>query len=202
MKSYSFRHAWLCAAFLFTLALFVDAANAQTAPPNVTVHLDPARTEIHWTLGGALHTTHGSFKLKGGLISFNPSTGAAQGEILVDVASGESGNESRDNHMRKDVLESDKYPQAIFHPTRVTGAVQAGVTQTVTVEGTFTIHGADHPLSLEMQVRIDGHDAVASTHFSVPYVAWGMKDPSTFMLRVGKNVDVEVAAKGQIDGLR
>jgi hypothetical protein len=29
-------------------------------------------------------------------------------------------------------------------------------------------------------------------------VAWGMKNPSKFLLRVGKQVDIEVTAKGSI----
>ena len=146
-------------------------------------------------------TVHGTFRLKDGMTTFNPQTGAAQGEILVDVTSGESGNPSRDSRMHKAVLESEKYPQAIFHPTRVTGALKAGATQTITVEGTLTIHGADHPLKLEIKVQVDGHDAVATMQFSVPYVAWGMKDPSSTLLRVGKEAAVDVVAKGQVDGI-
>jgi len=199
MRPLTSRRVPLCTALLLALTSLV---HAQSTPQNVTMHLDPASTEIHWTLGDVLHTVHGTFKLKGGLIAFDPQTGTAQGEILVDVTSGESGNQSRDGHMQKDVLESGKYPQAIFHPTRVTGVLKPGQTQTVTVEGTFTLHGADHPLKLETKVQIDGQEAVATTHFVVPYVAWGMKDPSTFMLRVGKEVDVDVVAKGQIGGVR
>jgi len=199
MRPLTSRRVPLCTALLLALTSLV---HAQSTPQNVTMHLDPASTEVHWTLGDVLHTVHGTFKLKGGLIAFDPQTGTAQGEILVDVTSGESGNQSRDGHMQKDVLESGKYPQAIFHPTRVTGVLKPGQTQTVTVEGTFTLHGADHPLKLETKVQIDGQEAVATTHFVVPYVAWGMKDPSTFMLRVGKEVDVDVVAKGQIGGVR
>jgi len=199
MRSLSSKRCSFCAILLFALSPFL---HAQSTPQNITLHLDPARTEIHWTLGDILHTVHGTFSLKGGMVAFDPQTGAAQGEILVDVTTGESGNQSRDGHMQKDVLESGKYPQAIFHPTRVSGALKPGQTQTVTVEGTFTLHGADHPLKLEIKVQLDGQEAVASTKFIVPYVAWGMKDPSTLVLRVGKEVDVDVVARGQIDGVR
>ncbi len=174
-----------------------SAAACSVAPQNITLYLDPARTEIHWTLGSTLHTIHGTFRLKGGMIAFDPQTGAAQGEILVDVTTGESGNQSRDAHMQKDVLESDKYPQAIFHPTKVTGVLKPGPPQTVSVDGTFTIHGTDHPLKLEMTVKVDGPDAVATTKFTVPYVAWGMKDPSTFMLHAAKKVDMDVVTKAR-----
>jgi polyisoprenoid-binding protein YceI len=194
----SLQNRSLCAAVLLTV-LFTAAARAQS--PKVTVNLEPAASEIRWKLTGNAHDTHGTFRLKGGQVTFDPATGEAQGELLVDLASGKSGDRSRDSKMQSDVLESAKYPQASFHPTKITGAVKAGATQTVTVDGTFTIHGADHPLKLEIQVKVDGSRATATTHFSVPYVAWGMKDPSTFLLRVGKDVNIDVVAQGTVEGL-
>ena len=71
----------------------------------------------------------------------------------------------------------------------------------MTAEGVFNIHGADHPLKLEIQVKVDGNQATATAHFSVPYVAWGMKDPSSFVLRVGKEVAIDVVAHGTVEGL-
>lgn len=189
----------LCAILLFALTPLL---HAQPAPQAVTLHLDPGRSEIHWTLSGNMHTVHGTFRLKGGLITFNPVTGAAQGEVLVDLSTGESGNHSRDSRMQSDVLESGKYPQAIFHPLKVTGTLKPGTTQNVAVEGTFTIHGSDHPLRVDAKVEVNGQDAAATARFSVPYVEWGMKDPSTFIFRVDKTVDVEIVAKGAIEGLR
>lgn len=193
------RHFVLGAALLFAL---VPLLGAQQAPQSVTLHLDPSSTEIHWILNGNMHAVHGTFKLKGGLITFDPATGAAQGEIAIDLSTGESGNHSRDSRMQKEILESDKYPQAIFHPEKVTGAVKPGSAQNVTIDGTFTIHGKDHPLRMEAKVDVNGHDAAATTHFSIPYVDWGIKDPSNFIFRVDKTVDLEIVAKGAIDGVR
>jgi polyisoprenoid-binding protein YceI len=135
------------------------------------------------------------------LITIDPQTGVAQGEVLVDVASGQSGSHGRDERMQRDVLESTKFPQAIFHPEKVVGSITGAAQQNVTVQGTFTIHGGDHPLELAMSIQIAGGSVTATTHFAVPYVAWGMKDPSTFVLRVGKRVDVDVVAKGSVEGL-
>ena len=199
MKSLPPHRPTLCIVLLLALSPFLQA---QSGPQAVTLHLDPSTTEIHWTLNGNMHAVHGTFRLKGGLITYDPSTGAAQGEVAVDLSTGESGNHSRDSRMQKEILESDKYPQAIFHPLKVTGAVQPGSPQNVTIDGTFTIHGADHPLRMEAKVGVNGHDAEAATQFSVPYVDWGMRDPSTFILRVDKTVKLEILAKGAIDGIR
>ncbi|MBV8632728.1 MAG: YceI family protein [Silvibacterium sp.] len=185
---------------LYAALLIVPVAVAQSTPQAITMHLDPSLSEIHWTLNGNTHTVHGTFRLKGGLITFDPSTGAAQGEIAVDAQTGESGNHSRDSRMHKEIIESDKYPQIIFHPEKVTGVVKPGSTESVTVDGTFTMHGKDHPMRLEAKVQVDGHEAVATTHFTVPYVDWGMKDPSNFLLRVDKTVDVDATARGRIEG--
>jgi polyisoprenoid-binding protein YceI len=190
----NFRRALVALA----ITLAVGSACAQSPSSKMTLHLDPAGTKINWTLKSVLHTVHGTFQLKGGLITLNEETGAAEGEIIVETASGESDNGSRDRRMRSDVLESTKYPEAIFHPQKVTGVVHAGQTQTVTVEGTFTLHGVDHPLTLQVKTALNGDTLTAETSFEVPYVEWGMKDPSTLMLRVAKQVQVNIEARATL----
>lgn len=183
------------------LAQVVPSIAPKLQTQSVTIHLDPSATQIGWTLTDVLHTVHGTFALKGGLITFDPTTGAAQGEIIVETDSGESGDGVRDRRMKKDILESGKYPEAIFHPEKVIGVLSNGQEQIVTVTGTFTIHGTDHPLTLQVRATLAGNVLHAITSFEIPYVAWGMKDPSTLMLRVGKDVKVDVDAKGSVDQL-
>ena len=187
---------------LFALLLgLVPVAEAQSPATKVTVHLDTEKTEIHWTLHTTLHTVQGSFRLKGGIMTFDPKSGAAQGEFLVDVGSGESGDKTRDEKMQSEVLESRKYPEAFFHPVKVSGVLKPGGTANLTVEGTLNLHGADHPLTLQTAVQMNGSDAVATTHFIIPYAAWGMKDESRLLLRVDKEVSVDVMARGTVDGI-
>ena len=134
--------------------VLVSSQLALAQNKGLKIQLDPAQTEIHWKLNGGLHTTHGTFKLKSGEFFFNPATGVAEGEILVDATTGESGNATRDKRMQDEVLESNRYPAIFFHPTKIKGAfkTQEG-TQELVGEGTFNIHGADHPRSCRSKCR-------------------------------------------------
>jgi polyisoprenoid-binding protein YceI len=187
---------------LIAVLVILSAQLAHAQDKGLKVLLDPAQTEIRWKLTG-LHTTHGTFKLKSGEFLFNPQTGLAEGEILVDATTGESGNAARDQKMQNEVLESNRYPAIFFHPTRMKGAFKSGEgVQELVGEGTFNIHGADHPLDLPLKVQIAGGMVTATTQFTVPYVDWGMKNPSKFLLKVGKQVEIEVTAKGTLQEVK
>lgn len=181
---------WLAAA-----ALLAGASAAEQI-----VEFDPAQTQVNFTLSTVLHTVHGEFKLKKGLIRFDPSTGAASGAIVIDATSGESGNSSRDSRMQKSILESQKYSEITFTPQRVKGQVAAQGDSQVEIEGTFSLHGADHPLTLAAKVTAKDGQMTATTHFVVPYIKWGLKNPSTFILRVSDTVDIDIHAMGHIGG--
>jgi polyisoprenoid-binding protein YceI len=184
---------------IITAVVLLSAHLAQAQNRSLKVVLDPAQTQIHWKVSSGLHPTHGTFKLKSGEFLFNPATGIAEGEILVDATTGESGNPARDKRMQDEVLESNRYPAIFFHPTQLKGTFKTGEgTQDLVADGTFNIHGADHPLQLPLKVQISAEMVTATTRFTVPYVAWGMKNPSKFLLRVGKQVEIEVSARGSI----
>ncbi len=44
-------------------------------------------------------------------------------------------------------------------------------------------------------------DLVATAHFSIPYVEWGLRDPSVLFLTVAKDVDIDIAVTGHITWL-
>jgi len=162
------------------------------------LELDPAQTHIEFTLSDFLHSVHGTFKLKSGTIRFDPVTGKAGGLVVVDVTSGESGNGSRDRKMHKDILESLKYPEATFAPARVTGRIETQGDSPLELSGIFKLHGREHEVTLATTVRRGGDQLTASTHLEIPYVDWGLKDPSTLFLRVDSQVEIDIKTVGRI----
>jgi len=162
------------------------------------VSLDPAKTQIKWELDGTVHNTHGTFRLKQCHIRFDPRTGVASGEVIVDAKSGESADSARDRRMHKDVLESGKYPVIRFVPQRVDGKLAGQGSSSIRISGTFEVHGDKHAITVPAEVKVDGNQISGTVRFEIPYVEWGMKDPSTFILRVDKDVKIELDAAGQI----
>jgi len=181
------------------IALALAAASCAhiTAQPTV-IELDPAQTQIAFTLGALLHTVHGSFRLKQGAIRFDPATGKAGGAIVVDAASGDSGNGSRDSKMHKSVIESPRFPEIAFTPDSVSGPLTGPGPWHVKVHGSFRIHGVDHEMVLPVEAQVGPDRFTATMSFSVPYVSWGMKNPSTFLLRVDPQVAIEIHAAGRV----
>jgi polyisoprenoid-binding protein YceI len=180
------------------LGLLLLSTARHARAQETVLELDPAQTQIAFTLGDVLHTVHGMFKLRQGTISFNPATGQAGGLVVVDAISGDSGSHARDHKMQKDVLQSDQYPEITFVPQQVQGQVLPAGDFKVQVMGNFTMHGESHPLTLSVQANATGEQLTASVTFSVPYVNWGLKNPSTLFLRVSSTVDIAIQAAGHI----
>lgn len=179
---------------LLTAVLFSAAMFAQ----DTVLAIDPGQTKVEFTLGDVLHTVHGTFALKPGSIRFDPATGTAGGELVVDAASGNSGSTARDRRMDKDILESEKFPEIVFKPSRVEGKVAAQGASQVLVHGVFSIHGADHEIAMPAEVEAAGGEYKLFAHFDVPYVKWGMKNPSTFILRVNDKVQIEIRTVARV----
>jgi len=176
------------------LALAVTGSQAQEKK----LALDPAKSEIHYMLGGTLHTVHGTFHVKEGEVTFNPADGHSGGSIVVDALSGNSGDPARDNRMHKEVLKSSEFQTVTFAPTGFTGTFNAEGDSTLKVHGMFTLLGQAHAIDVPMQVKSHGGMVEAKGSFEVPYVMWGLKNPSNFVLKVSKEVQVELALVGSL----
>lgn len=176
------------------LTLLVAPATAQ----QVELRFDPAHTTIDFTLDATMHTVHGSFQLVSGMVRYDPATGEASGTVVVDARSGDSGNEKRDRDMHDKVLESDAHPTIVFMPERVVGELPQAGRADITVVGSFLIGGSPHTVEIPFAVTVAGNALELQGRFEVPYVEWGLKDPSKFLLRVAKEVAVVIAARAEM----
>ena len=184
-------------AYLLTIAVLVHGAAAAELRSG-TLELDPSKTLIEFRLPGALHTTHGTFKLERGTIIADPATGKAGGSIVVDARSGDTGIGARDNDMRENVLEAQRYPEITFDPQHFTLELRRGGQFQATMQGVLTLHGGRHDVALHgtrsaRRRQPDCH----STLFS-PICRMGYQRPEHPILRVAKQVDIDIATVGHV----
>jgi polyisoprenoid-binding protein YceI len=171
------------------------AAQATVASRGVALTVDAAQSKVNYTLVTTIHTVHGTFALKHGSIRIEPD-GKASGEIVADATSGQSGDSSRDKKMHKDVLESAKYTEVVFRPDRVEGNFPASGQVSAQMHGKFALHGSEHEVSVPVKGEINGDRWHGTGTFKIPYVEWGLKSPSNFILKAEPIVEVELDLTG------
>lgn len=163
-----------------------------------TFNVNPSASQCAFTLGASDHGVKGTFHVDSGVVDFDRAASTISGSIVVGAASGETGNNGRDKKMKNDVLNVAQYAQVTFQPKSYTGALASSGDSNLQVSGVFTLHGTPHDITVPMQVHIDGANLTAKTHFTVPYVEWGLKDPSIMFLKVAKQVDIDLTLTGKV----
>ncbi len=183
------------ASLSVALSLFVATpAFAQ----HQTFSIVPGSSDVSFTLNGSDHSTHGTFHVESGTVDFDRSAAKISGSVVVAAGSGKTGNDSRDKKMTNEVLDASHFAEIAFVPESYQGTIVASGDSTIQVTGTFTLHGTPHKMTVPMQIHIDGTNCTAKTSFVVPYVKWGLKDPSIFILKVAKEVNVDLTLVGHL----
>ena len=182
------------ALLVLALLLAPPPASAET----FSLAIDAERSRVRFTLAATLHTVTGEGRVQAGQLRFPVDGGLASGTVGVDARSFRTGNETRDANMHEQVLESGRFPEILFTAERLEVTSRTASTAEVTLHGQLTLHGAEHRVAVPGHVaREDGGLRITGA-FTVPYVAWGLRDVSTFVLRVAKDVEVQLDLRGAL----
>jgi polyisoprenoid-binding protein YceI len=184
------------AGTLLAVALLLAPAAAPAAEGTFSV--DPAASTVRFTLEATLHTVEGEGRVQGGEIHFYADGGAASGAVRVDAQSFRTGIEARDDDMHEQVLESGRFPEIRFTAERLEVRSRSADAAEVTIHGKLALHGAEHDVAVPAHLALEGGALHVTGAFTVPYVAWGLRDLSTFVLRVAKEVEVQLELRGAL----
>ena len=180
---------------VLALAVFLAQA-ALSQHQTFAVNSDASEVKIK------LNTTHevvnGTFHVQSGSINFDRTASHISGIVIVAAGSGKTGNDSRDKKMNREILKVDQFATVSFAPKAYTGTVAASGDSTIQVSGVFTLLGNPHDLTIPMQIHMDGSKATARAQFVVPYVQFGLKNPSFMFWKAENDVAIDLNLIGQV----
>ncbi len=163
-----------------------------------TLEIDPAASAVRFTFGATLHTVEGRLAVESGRITLDPATREAAGSVVMDLKSASTGNARRDRKMHEKILQTATHPKAVFTLERLEGAFNLAGASDLLMHGTLDFHGARHQMLIPAKVNVEGDRLTGRCQVTIPYVEWGLTDPSFLLLRVAKTVDVMVEVAGRL----
>ncbi len=142
----------------------IDAAQSVATYTVSETFLDDNR------VGDAIGTTSA---IAGDILIDRANPSASQiGEIVVDISQLTSDSERRDNAIRRNWLESAKYPLATFNNGTISdlpGTLSEGTPFTFKITGDMTIHDTTSPVIWNVTMTLDGNTlrGSATTEFKM-----------------------------------
>lgn len=178
-------------ASLLWMATFAFGAEfvVKAGAPNKVVFVSKAATE----------TFEGKTDKISGRIVLDPASAvdSVAVQLEVDLASLDSGISKRDQHMRANHLQTDKYPKATFVGATVLepkgATLEPGKPLSFECEGDFTLHGVTKRLRAKVEVTLrDERTLVFKTSFKVPLADYKIDRPKFLFMKLGEVQDVNV----------
>lgn len=163
-----------------------------------TFAVNPDASEVRMKLNTTHEVVNGTFHIESGSVNFDCTHSFISGIVIVSAASGKTGNDSRDKKMDKDILRVDQFTTVSFAPKAYTGVIAASGDSIIQVSGVFTLLGTPHDLTIPMEIHIDGSKATVKAHFVLPYVQWGLKNPSFLIWKAENDVAIDLMLAGNI----
>jgi hypothetical protein len=183
---------------LFVLFVFSALAVPAAVGQHPTFVVNPETSEVKMTLKTTHEVVNGTFHVQSGTIEFDPGSTAMSGSVVVAAGSGKTGNDSRDKKMHNDILVVEQHATVSFEPRSYSGAIAASGDSAIQVTGIFTLLGMPHSIAVPVVVHVEGPAATVKAHFVVPYIQWGLKDPSFLFWKADKEVAIDLALSGRI----
>jgi polyisoprenoid-binding protein YceI len=181
------------AVFAITVIL-APAALAQ----HQTFVVNPDASEVKMTLKTTHELVNGTFHVQSGSIEFDRSTPKMSGSVVVLAGSGKTGNDSRDKKMNKDILQVEQHATVSFEPKSYAGTIAPSGDSTIQIAGIFTLLGMPHEITIPILVHLEGTTAAAKAHFVVPYIQWGLKNPSFLIWKADNDVAIDLFLTGKL----
>jgi hypothetical protein len=180
------------------LSALIATVAAVAGAEQFGIVVDADRSGVEFELKATLHTVRGSAEIEEGDLRLDPVSGTIRGRVVVSALSAETGNGSRDKKMHAKVLLSERFPTIVLRPERYAGTLELEGESSLNLVATMEIIGTRHEISMPLAVAIRDGRVIADAEFRVPYVEWGLKNPSNFALRVAKEVLVTVHLEGKL----
>jgi polyisoprenoid-binding protein YceI len=123
--------------------------------------------------------------------------------VVVDLRTLDSGAPERDEHVRNDTLEVNKYPYAIFAVMDAQvfpGSYREGQTVSFKLKGSLTLHGVTRPTTFDMQGQLADDRVMGSATTLIHLQDFQMKTPMTtaaVTVTVSKDITLTVHYTGQ-----
>ena len=132
----------------------------------VAYQIDASQSEAHYEVaetffqGNRLNLAVGRTQGIAGdvLVDFANPANSQIGTIVIDVSQLTSDEGRRDNYIRNNALESSRFPQATFKPTKIEGipaSAKPGDTLTLKVTGDLTVKETTKPVTFEVTLTAD-----------------------------------------------
>jgi polyisoprenoid-binding protein YceI len=121
---------------------------------------------------------------------------AATSKFVVDLTTLQTDSSMRDNFVRRNVLQTDQYPQAVFVPTQVTGlSTPLPPTGDVSFKliGNLTLHGVTKPVTWDVTGTAQNGSAKGTATTSFKFEDFNMNQPQVpIVLSVVDNITLQV----------
>jgi len=197
--------------FKFILITLIVLIAGRAIADTVTFYIndDKKRDIVTFTSKAPLETIVGKTSEIKGYIKVDPIniTSDVKANFTVDLISLKTGIDLRDEHMRDNHLETNKYPEASFELENIISSSDSNLlenkTSLLTLEGDFSIHGVTKKISAQAMVayvienedtqkRLPGDLLHVEVQFEIFLADFNIKRPQFLFLKLDEKIVVNV----------